>query len=156
MKSLTLVVISIWLSACSSGSTTTPPVATPAPTASPSPTPDPAIPVHSKCKTIIFNFDGGVNAGITKTFVLIDLRADGSFANTGSGGNGNIGNSAKTGASCCRAPADPVISGVVADNSGHTLGVYALDSEGYLIGTGPLILYRLDAVTRENCTEVFP
>lgn len=132
------------------------PTPTPTPVPTPVPTPSP-IALPSQCSNITITFDGGSNAEITKTYVLFETRGDGSFSSTGPAGNGNIASSAKTGASCCRDSADPILSASIKDNNAHLFGIYALDSYGNPIpGSWPLMKFQMDAFQRTDCQAVWP
>lgn len=130
------------------------PEPSPSPSASPSPSPSPEPSgIILNCQNVTFNFTGVLNA---KTYLLFDTLSNGQFASTGTGGNGNIGNSAQQGASCCRPDADPSITGLIPDNGAHTLGVYALNSDGYFLPGNPIIKYNVLASERTDCQESYP
>jgi hypothetical protein len=102
--------------------------------------------------TTTLSFDASAFVG-AKTFVAFDLNPDGTFASTGNGGNGNLGSSAQVGADCCRPDADPVVGVTLPDFNSHTIGIYALDSDGNLMPGNPVTVLNVPA---PSCVNVSP
>ena len=87
-----------------------------------------------------------------KTYVAFDAYADGSIVHSGRAGNGNLGNSAQTGADCCRPDAAPTITAWLPDFNPHRVDVYAYDSSGNpMNGNHPIATF---AISKQVCHGV--
>jgi hypothetical protein len=109
----------------------------------PPPTPPNACPAEERAVTL--QWAPTSEASLAKTYVAWDMNPDGTFANTGRGGNGNLGHSAKSGASMVRDPADSLIVASMPDYKKHTLHVYALDSQGDFLPENPVAKFEIAA-----------